>query len=165
MKFTKGQIIVRTEAVYPSGALAVDGYDQNGRLLAHPLSGGFQLRFERDAQRQFRVVTRAEQESRPWRRSRFEIEGTEQRFVGWTDGTRWSGWAVPYFEFAEAQRVIKLVAQGEGRFDPKQDCFVTQNAQGEDQIWKGRLISMAGGKQVKVYGVGAGAWIWERIAD
>ena len=163
MKFTKGEIIVPVESVYPTGALAVDGYGQDGSLLAHPLGGGLQLCFKPIAEGQFRVVPKSEQESPLWRRSRFEIEGVEAEFAGWTDGRLWNGWAMPYFEVAEAERVLKLLTDGQGRFDSEKDCFVTRNSDGEDEIWEGRQIPVVGGQQVRVYGVGAGAWIWDEV--
>ena len=40
--FNKGDIVVRTDATFPEGAMVVDGYDETGRLLAHTVGGGLQ---------------------------------------------------------------------------------------------------------------------------
>lgn len=163
MKFRKGDIVVPTEAVYPTGALAVDGYDNDGSLLVHPLGGGLQFRFKPAAEGQFRAVPKCEQESPLWRRSKFQIEGVEAEFDGWTDGRLWNGWAMPYFEFEQAERVVKLLTEGQGRFDSERDSFVTRSSDGKNEIWEGQTIIVLGGPHVKVYGVGAGAWIWDEI--
>jgi hypothetical protein len=163
MRFTKGEIVVPTEAVYPTGALAVDGYEKDGTLLAHPVGGGFQLRFKPSGEREFRVVSAEEQESIPWRRSTFEIEGVDERFSGWTDGRRWNGWAMPFFEFSEAERVFQVLTQGKGAFDSERDCFSIRNTDGEDETWEGKQVPTLGEKIVKVYAIGAGSWIWDEI--
>jgi hypothetical protein len=161
MSFTKGDIIIPVEAVYPSGALSVDGYEADGTLLAHPLGGGLQYRFKTGAEKRFRVVPKAETESALWRRAKFSIEGVETEFQGWTKGQLWNGWEMPYFEFGEAQRVIEMLTDPKGKYDAERDCFVSPNSDGEEDIWEAVNVTMLGGATVKVYGIGAGAWIWD----
>lgn len=163
MRFTKGNTIIPAEKPYPEGAMIVDGYESDGTLLAHPLGGGLQYRFKPEAERKFRIVEKNEASSPPWRRAKFSIEGVDETFSGWTNGRLWNGWAMPYFEFAEAQRVIELLTDPKGRFDAERDCFASSSSGGEEDFWRGELITILGGKQIRVYGVGAGAWIWEEI--
>lgn len=160
-RFAKGETIVPVEKITPSGALVVDGYESDGTLLAHPVGGGLQYRFKPGAEKRFRVFTRGEAQASLWRRSKFSIEGLETAFQGWTQDKRWNGWEMPYFEYSEAQRVIEMLTDPTGRYDAERDCFVTTNSEGEEDTWPAELITVLGGQRLKVYGVGAGAWIWE----
>lgn len=163
MKFTKGETIVPVEAIYPSGALVVDGYEADGTLLAHPLGGGLQYRFKPQAEMQFRAVSQTEAASPPWRRGKFTIEGVDGEFQGWTNGRRWNGWAMPYFEHSEAERVIEILTDPKGKYDVGRDCFISTNGDGEEDVWPVEIIHALGGPELQVHGVGAGAWIWEEI--
>jgi hypothetical protein len=163
MSFTKGDIIIPVESVYPNGALTVDGHEADGTLLAHPLGGGFQYRFKPGAERQLRVVPATEAASPLWRRCKFAIERVDNEFQGWTNGRLWNGWAMPYFEHTEAQRVIEAVTDSKWNHDAVRDCFISTNSDGEEEIWPAQLITALGGQQVKVYGIGAGAWIWDEV--
>jgi hypothetical protein len=164
-RFTKGDTIVPAEAIYPSGAMTVDGYEPDGTLLAHPLGGGLQYRFKPGIQRKFRVVPNTEAASPSWRRGRFEIEGLDAEFRGWTNGRLWNGWAMPYFERSEAQQVLEALTDSEGGYDVERDCFVSASTDGEEDIWPAESITVLGGQRLKVYGIGAGAWIWEENAN
>jgi len=162
-RFTKGDTIVPAEAIYPSGAMTVDGYEPDGTLLAHPLGGGLQYRLKPGAERKFRVVPRTEAASPPWRRCKFTIEGVDAEFQGWTNGRLWNGWAMPYFEQSEAEKVIEMLTDPRGKYDAGRDCFVSTNSDGEEDIWPAEPISVLGGQRLKVYGIGAGAWIWDEV--
>jgi hypothetical protein len=87
--FKKGDIIIKSEAAYPAGALVVDGYDERGRLMAHPLGGGPQYFFKPAVEKKFRVVSEEEKRQPLWKRSRFCIEGIDGNFEGWTDEGVW----------------------------------------------------------------------------
>jgi hypothetical protein len=41
--FTREEIIVRDDLKYPEGAVVVDGIDERGHLLVHPLGAGLQF--------------------------------------------------------------------------------------------------------------------------
>lgn len=163
MKFKKGDIIVPVEAVNQGEAMTVDGYECDGTLLVHPLGGGFQYRFKPGAEKQFRIVPNAEAEASLWRQARFGIEGVDAEFQGWTNGRLWNGWAMPYFEFSEAQRAIEMLTDSKGKYDAERDCFLSANSDGEEEIWGALSVTLLGGAQVKVYGIGAGAWIWDEV--
>jgi hypothetical protein len=57
--------------------------------------------------------------------------------------------------------VVDVLTESKGRYDAERDCFVTFDTDGTDEIWESQTITLLGSQQVKVYGVGAGAWIWE----
>lgn len=160
MKFEKGNVIVPVESTYPTGALVVFGYEPDGTLLAYPQGGGLRYRFKPGSERQFRLVGQDELRKPLWRRARFEIEGVEKTFEGWTDGTLWNGWAKPHFGFAVAQAVAQEFG---GEYREGQDAFVTKTNGNEEETWEAVIISSLGEIRTKVYPIGAGAWIWDRV--
>src|ERR1035438_5291811 len=63
--FKKGNVIIKAEAAYPSGALVVDGYDERRRLMAHPLGGGPQDFFKPAVGQRIRGGSEGEQNPPP----------------------------------------------------------------------------------------------------
>jgi hypothetical protein len=165
MAFKKGDIIIKVGAVYPHGALVVDGYDDQGRLLAHPEGGGLQYVFMPAAQQKFRHVPPDEQKGPLWKSSRFSLDGLEGVFKGWTKGQLWNGWEMPHFEFQEAQKLIAALNDPKVRYDLATDVFTTRNGEDEDEVWPAQLITTLGPQQVKVYPIGAGSWCWEEVSN
>jgi hypothetical protein len=161
MKFSKGEIIRRDDLAYPEGALVCDGYDDAGRLLAHPLGGGFQLTVPAQDEPRFRVVAEGERGAALFRRTRFVLADSEEAFEGWTNGELWNGWEMPEFEKAMAERLLAWLGDQRGRFDGKLEAFVTMSQDGEEEIWAGEEITITDGSRIKAYPVGAGAWTWE----
>lgn len=159
-RFEPRTVVVPTGSIYPNGALVVVGYDAAGNLLAHPPGGGFQFSIRPDQARQLRVVTDQERLQPLYRKTTFGMEGIEATFEGWTDGTLWNGWARPLFEFAAAAEVAQVFG-GEYRADL--DAFVTKPDDGEEEVWQSVMISTPGGVQVKLYPIGAAAWIWDEV--
>jgi hypothetical protein len=105
--FDKGAVLVPADQVYPHGALVVDGYDDEGNLLAYPQGGGPQFIITPAQAAHLRPVGSDEQASPVYRRGVFTIEGVVGEFDGWTTGESWNGWAKPAFEFDTAQKVAK----------------------------------------------------------
>lgn len=165
MPFKKGDIIIKVEGSYPHGALVVDGYDDQGRLLAYPEGGGFQYALKAGADRQFRHVTPDERQGPLWRTSQFSLEGVDGPFKGWTNGQLWNGWERPHFELEEAQKLIAAISDPMIRYDSARDVFTTRNGADEDEVWPAQLITALGPSQVKVYPIGAGSWCWEEVSD
>jgi hypothetical protein len=158
MSFEKNDIIVRDDFEYPKGALVVDGCDQSGYLLAHPLGGG--LQFVIPARERHRFERVSEEEKAPiFNPTNFAVEGVEAAFAGWTDARKWNGWAMPWFEFHKAQRVV---AAFQGHYDPSSDSFVTVTND-DEEMWAGESVALPDGGQIKAYPVGAGSWTWEKI--
>src|ERR1039457_5301747 len=78
MKFSKGEIICREDLGYPEGALVCDGYDDAGRLLAHPLGGGFQLTVPAQDEPRFRVLAEGAKAGALFHRGRFSLADGER---------------------------------------------------------------------------------------
>jgi hypothetical protein len=160
MKFSMGDILVPKAKQFPEGALVVDGHDDVGRLLAHPLGGGFQLTLKAGTEARFRVADGSERERALFRQAKFSLMDSAEHFTGWTNGENWNGWAMPHFEFAEAQRLIAWLKTSAGRYDVARDVFLTFNMDDEEEMWPGCSISISDGSSIKVYGIGAGCWCW-----
>ena len=74
MSFQKNDIIVREDHRYPDDALVVDGYGEDGDLLAHPLGGGFQIKIPKSEQHRFSMVN--EEEKTPlFTAAKFVLDG------------------------------------------------------------------------------------------
>lgn len=164
MSFKPGDIILRGDASYPSGALVVSGFGENGELLAYPKGGGREYRIPASDIARFSLVTEVER-TPIYRRGIFAIEGVEEKFAGWWDGECWNGWAEPKFELAEAGAVVAAVCPGSGRHDADTDTFITAKSEGEEELWPADTIALPDGGALKVYPVGAGSWIWENVED
>jgi hypothetical protein len=163
MKFIKGDILVPKERQYPDSAIVVDGYDAQGRLLMHPMGGGMQVRLDAVSASVFRLVTDAERAGTVYRHGRFAIADTEETFEGWTDGRQWNGWEMPRFERSEAARLIEWLKPERAWFDAERDAFVTVSQDGEEEIWAAEGVVVSDGSKLVVYGIGAGAWIWDEV--
>jgi hypothetical protein len=163
MEFQNGDVIIRDNHSYPEGALVVEDTTAAGDLIAYPLGGGFQLTIPARQTVRFSLVPNAEKVA-VFRRGLFELEAIEEAFAGWSDGTRWNGCAKPYFEFAEASKIIAAL-NPPGNYDPATDAFITALDDGEQDVWPSGLIVLPDGGTAKVYGIGAGAWIWEEVDD
>lgn len=159
MQFKKYSIVVRDDSTHPEGALVVDGLAASGDLLAHPLGGGLQVIIPAAEMRRFSVASELER-TPLFHRAHFEIEGVNEKFAGWSDGRVGNGWAMPYFEFPEAGRVIANVAPETGRYDAALNAFVTVSDD-EDETWSAEIIALPDGGTVKAYPLGAGSWIWD----
>ena len=160
MSFQNSAIIVRDDGKYPEDALVVDGYDNQGHLLAHPLGGGFQISIP--LTEHFRFDGVPDEEKTPiFTRTQFALEGTEGTFAAWTDGTDWNGWAMPRFEFADAQLLIAALGKDVSKYDATADAFITTMQGGDEETWPAEIIHLPDGGTVKVYAIGAGSWIWE----
>ena len=148
---------------YPEGALVCDGYDDGGRLLAHPLGGGFQVTVPTQDEPRFHVVADAERATALFHRGRFTLADSGETFVGWCNGRLWNGWEMPRFEKADSERLLGWLGDWRARFDEHRDAVVTFNQDGEEEVWAAEVITITDGTRIKGYPVGAGAWIWEEL--
>ena len=163
MKFSKGEIICREDLGYPEGALVCDGYDGAGRLLAHPLGGGFQLTVAAQDEPRFRLMAEGERAVALFRRGRFSLADGERAFEGWSNGEVWNGWAMPRFEAGVGMEILEFLGAEGARFDGKADVFVTVSQEGEEETWPAEEITITDGSRIRVYPLGAGSWIWEEL--
>lgn len=162
--FDKGDIVMRSEASFPNGALVVDGYDDAGRILAHPLGGGPQYLISLQGALFLRKVSKDQLDNPSWRQSRFGIEGLEEAFIGWTDGRLWNGWEKPRFQMQEANRLLQSLTDRPYRYDPARDAFISTGGSDEEESWVAEVITLPGGETIKVYPIGTGAWCWQEEA-
>jgi hypothetical protein len=95
MKFERSTIITQRNLRYPAGAMVVEGYGDDGVLLAYPLGGGFHRSIPVAAQVNLRVVPQEEIESAQFRKTKFYIEGVDSEFEGYTNDRPWNGWDSP----------------------------------------------------------------------
>jgi hypothetical protein len=165
MKFTKGDILVPHGAEFPNGAVVVDGYDDGGRLLAHPFGGGLQYVFDTNATSRYRVADEAERGRALFRRAKLSLMDSEVHFTGWTNGEKWNGWAKPHFELAEGHRLIEWLKGDRSQYDAAQGAFVTISQDGEAEVWAASSIAITDGSSIKAYPIGAGAWCWDELEE
>ena len=91
----------------------------------------------------------------------------EETVTGWTQGSDWNGWAVPHFEFREAQRLVQLHQRTYGPesawYDADDDefAFILDGDDVPETFPASEIV--AEGKTLKVYPIGAGCWIWEEV--
>jgi len=81
-------------------------------------------------------------------------------FSGYTDGTYWNGWEKPYFTKEEGIRMLPILETA--RYDEATDRFIDES-DGEEQEYPGKVI-VVDGQRIKVYGIGNGDWMWDRVA-
>jgi len=163
MKYSKGDILVPKGKQFPDSAIVVDGYDRRGLLLMHPMGGGLQARLDAVSASVFRLVDEAERSGTLYRRARFALAESDEAFGGWTDGRHWNGWEMPRFERSEAERLIKWLKDERARFDAERTAFITFSQDGEEEVWPAESVVISDGSKLTVYGVGAGAWIWDEV--
>ena len=83
----------------------------------------------------------------------FSIDEIE-KFTGYTFGDDWNGWAVPYFEKEEADKVAKSF---NGRYE-NDTYFFDDGYDGEEEYEKQTIETVDGPKEV--YAIGAYNWTW-----
>jgi hypothetical protein len=97
-----------------------------------------------------------------YRKAVFSIEGFDKAFIGYTDGTRWNGWAEPFFEIDEAFTIMqKNNVDGATPifYMEATDSFVF--VEEEPYEVKGRNFMTEDGLK-HIYGIGAGCWVWDK---
>jgi hypothetical protein len=161
MKFTKGDIICRKEAVYPHGALAVVGKNKEGHLVAHSKGGGFDIIIPEESVGLFRKVTEEEMQVALYAPGRFRIADCEKAFAGWSKGEKWNGWEKPYFEMDACREILAWLGDDRARFDVDLNAFITVSQDGEEEVWENEIIGISDGTCINAFGLGAGAWMWE----
>jgi len=160
--FAQGEIIVRNDLKYPDGALVVDGVDDQGCLLAHPLGGGCQFTLPSAELPRFQRVEASETLS-VFSSGKFYLDGIDGEFEGWSDGSSWNGWEKPCFTREVAERILEASGY-RWSYDPTADEFtVVTSEEDEPEQFKGEDIQLGDGGSVTAYFVGAGAWVWDKI--
>lgn len=99
----------------------------------------------------------------------FTIGNYENAYVGYTDGSKWNGWATPYFTYLTALEVMYDYNEDVGeeimKYNPIYDQFyILDKESGELKVWKGKQYATEEGI-VCLYGIGAYSWVWDEITD
>lgn len=102
------------------------------------------------------------------RKTVFTIGDEPKAYIGYTSGKLWNGWATPYFEKAEADRVMEefnKCAEFPMQYDEVYDQFYNYVEGFEDyEFWKG--IDYPTTEGIKhLYGIGAYCWVWDEAND
>lgn len=90
-------------------------------------------------------------------------------FEGYTKDEDWNGWACPYFNYEQAQKVLRIYNElrriiGQKDFayyEPSADSFVFP-VSGEREPENFMAIADEG---QKYYSIGAFCWIWEEVDE
>lgn len=82
-------------------------------------------------------------------------------FPAYSNGERWNGWALPYFEYQVAVKVAHMISN-KTRYDRDTETFTIPDDDypAEPYTYKSQLITVNGAK-IKVWGAGTGSWCWE----
>ena len=80
MSFTRGEIVCREDLSYPERALVCDGCDGSGRVLAHPMGGGFQITIPAREVGRFHAVTETDKGAALYRLGSFGIADCDGGF-------------------------------------------------------------------------------------
>lgn len=168
----------------PKWWLRVEEYDaENEVLYATPHGGGFRKIFPPDRidHWQFREVSVEDIPEIYQAEFTQDAYGEDVRFLGWTTGELWNGWATPVFEYDQAMRIQKIQHAMHQEFAREGDAWKV-----DDMIWEGRTLVRlahpypkdagpieitkikpykikAGGRQRDVYGIGDWEWCWEEV--
>lgn len=161
--FEKNQVVVREDGDFPKDALVVVGHESDGTLLAHPLGGGLQFRIPADEVPKFSVAS-DEEKTAIFSKAFFTLDGLENAFEGWTDGTLWNGFEKPKFDRETAVTVLSAMGF-RWEFKNTEDSFhvIGCNDDDEPSVYSSELIALPDGGTAKVYGIGSGDWIWEKV--
>jgi hypothetical protein len=95
--------------------------------------------------------------------------------AGYTDGSRWNGWATPVFDFDTATTIMRDVDEANRRlgldeededaefvsYNPDQDAFLVGHADGPI-AFHGYDID-AVGERIHVYPLGTRYWTWVEV--
>lgn len=79
-----------------------------------------------------------------------------------SNGDRWNGWAMPYFDRDTVNELISLCPDLLRWKDEREYEVVALNTGDEPEEWAPDLLMLADGEQiVEAWGIGAGSWCWE----
>lgn len=82
------------------------------------------------------------------------------KFLAYSDGRCWNGWAMPYFPFESALALKEVM--GGLRYDAGRDAFILEVRGEEPEDFVAEVIQVDG-VDIKVYPIGAGSWCWDIV--
>lgn len=99
------------------------------------------------------------------RHAKFTIDTfIDEVFDGFTQNDTWNGWARPFFNHDEAQKIVSAhKRQGlNAYYDQASDEFAFEVASSIGDYDVFPCVEISG---MKLYPVGAGCWIWEEVTE
>ena len=98
----------------------------------------------------------------------------EERFIGYSGGNHWNGWACPYFTRDEAERIVKHVNacsvdhnMYNMHYDYATDTFVYHDGNNDyDETFEAVCyLDVDTGEMLTLYAVGAFSWTWDDMME
>lgn len=98
----------------------------------------------------------------------------EARFIGYTAGQHWNGWACPYFTRDEAQKIVAYVnstssnvADYNLRYDASEDAFKYHDCnEDEDEVFGVYVYEdQKTGEILELYAIGSHSWTWDDMFE
>lgn len=136
---------------------------RDGRVYFHSQGGGF-----------IHSVTRADWDKhfKPAPEPKFTTGAVSgewladgQSFACYLDGSKWNGWAMPYFTKEQADAYLAATPDGmTGSFDEARNVYVF-TCEGEEPYEVEAEVIDADGQHVTVYPIGAGYWVWDEVRE
>ena len=98
----------------------------------------------------------------------FSINDSDSRYVGYTYGEHWNGWACPMFPYEEAQRILAVLNEevpGAMSYDIDKDCFICRmDDNDEPDIYEVHDVETIDGT-LQLYDIGNRCWIWDDLLE
>ena len=155
--------------VKQGGRVPQDVVEVDSRTAAEvtffPTGGGFQYRMPAsEFDSRYREVSPTEYDAPEAYAATYDIDDMFGDLAGYSFGHRWNGSACPYFPKESCDRIVAVIGKG-ARFDQASDAYVIPYDDGSDQPtefdpYPPRTIRVQG-KEIKVWGIGNGAWTWQ----
>jgi hypothetical protein len=133
----------------------------DGSVNVWPQGGGFEKNYSAET---FAGLFTAVEIEPPFRKIAVSAEFINDGKVEipcYSNGLRWNGWAMPYFDMISALEVVKLMPHL--TYDEANDMFVWKPNDGvadDTEEYRGCAICVEG-KVLTVYPIGSGSWCWE----
>ncbi len=90
-------------------------------------------------------------------------------FEGYANDTMWNGWACPYFEKSEAERLLQA-SEANGYvwlYDSEHDAFTVRSEDDPEdydpEVFRAVRMAVEDKAEATLYGIGAYSWVWERV--
>lgn len=99
----------------------------------------------------------------------FAVDGVDEKFIGFTAGDFWNGWACPVFTRLTAEQIL-VASEPNGyqwQFNVETNAFEIQHVEDPDnyepEVFNKMTITLDDGSNVEVYGIGAYSWTWTEV--
>lgn len=106
-----------------------------------------------------------------------DLLGHPTPIPAYTDGSRWNGWACPWFTRDEAMKIVEAFNERKADsalYDKEHDAFLFAGeemtlAESEEydmvDVYESQQVEVAIIGPVGLYPIGNGGWVWEIVED